>query len=218
MATDILGDAPTEGEVDVPAVAGATLEKVKNFLALRVAGPMGEIKKPLRDKTDLTKSGLTEAFAAWATALSSDDAFELIRAGDFLKIEDLTNIAAARIAQVYLRECRLLRLQAAGAPPHPPACHALPRSHAPAAVGHRLPSYRHPRLPPPPCCRCRCRVHGPPEGRHLPAPRPGEVHARLRQGPARAVPLGGQGARVRGGDPEGEWGGHWQAGGEGGGG
>lgn len=81
------------------------LTRVVEFLAHRAENPFTRPKKPLRDRTSLAKNNLEEWYATFIEGLDMKDVFDLLRAGDFLRIEDLMDLAAARIARQYLRTC-----------------------------------------------------------------------------------------------------------------
>jgi hypothetical protein len=79
------------------------LTRVVEFLTHRAENPFTRPKKPLRDRTSLAKNNLEEWYATFIEGLDMKDVFDLLRAGDFLRIEDLMDLAAARIARQYLR-------------------------------------------------------------------------------------------------------------------
>lgn len=84
-------------------VSGPALNYVIEFLKHRAENPFTRPKRPIRDKSDLTKNGLEEWYSKFIEAIDMKIVFELLRAADFLRIEDLMDLSAARIARQYLQ-------------------------------------------------------------------------------------------------------------------
>lgn len=96
-------DGLEDGEIDVTGVSEATLKLVLEFLNMRTERLCPTSKRPIRDKSDLAKNGVDEVFAKWIEAKSNPEAFALLNAADFLRIENLMDLAAVKLARRYLQ-------------------------------------------------------------------------------------------------------------------
>jgi hypothetical protein len=97
-------------------VNGRNLTRAVEFLEYRSSHGFTSPSRPLRTKRtddaaavesrgDLAKSGIEAWYITYIDAYPIMEVFELLYAADFLRVEDLMDLAAAKLAQHYLRTC-----------------------------------------------------------------------------------------------------------------
>jgi hypothetical protein len=112
-AHDYVGEGSAEVEaIPVNTISGSTLALVKEFVAHRATHPFPEIEQPLENRGDISKSlkdaeggapnWYREFIARCGPGGKTEAWFDLLRAGEFLIIDDLMNLASIAIATKYL--------------------------------------------------------------------------------------------------------------------
>lgn len=85
------------------------LRLIKRFVEYRKDHPFPELDQPLDNRGDFKRTlpapegGGSNWWFDFATALGTKQKFDLLRAAQFVGVEDLTNLMAAAIATHYLR-------------------------------------------------------------------------------------------------------------------
>lgn len=101
---DITGGAKSWPHVIVaPDLTVAQLALVKRFLTVRAAHDFRRPKRPLCKNGDLAANGVPPAWIAFVDSLENDDAFALLRAGDFLASNDMMDVACLHIARTHMQ-------------------------------------------------------------------------------------------------------------------
>jgi hypothetical protein len=84
---------------------GPTLLLVKEFMSYRSAHPFPEVEKPLNNRGELartlkpaTEGGAPNWFGEFISRQPAATWFKLLEAGDFLRVEDLMDLACIAIA------------------------------------------------------------------------------------------------------------------------
>jgi hypothetical protein len=89
----------------IAVLDGPTLLLVKEFMSHRSAHPFPEVEKPLNNRGELartlkpaTEGGAPNWFGEFISRQPSPVWFKLLEAGDFLRVEDLMDLACIAIA------------------------------------------------------------------------------------------------------------------------